>query len=374
MLEFPAAPASVRVFISYAWEDDEYRDLVKRLAARLRKDGINARLDAWDLDGLTIPEFMSREVRNADRILVLCSPAYRTKVHAMEDNEAINGVGWESMLLTSAIWAGNKDRKQLDVALLRGTWRASAPDFLAGMVYFDLTVEGTFESEYCRLLQNLYRLTDAPKVGDRPPGLDPKIVEPLRGSTKPHCLNFVRVRLESPYWESSAIPRTGSKSLYPFDFPCTQYCYLTSHLERQDPTFDVLVANSRDRALIVLAVGLLIVETAEVTYLYGGPSPAFYRVTRDDCFTLSMPRIASLYPSSMKSYPPKKEDVQVTKRNNPVRYVLDDPICIAVGQPYRFGLLLSKYVTNMPNNVTARIFLETDEGLVESEPLYLFTC
>jgi len=56
----------MRVFISYAWENDEYRALVKTLAARLRQDGIDARLDAWHLEGLTIPEFMSRETRYAD--------------------------------------------------------------------------------------------------------------------------------------------------------------------------------------------------------------------------------------------------------------------------------------------------------------------
>src|SRR6266852_8917256 len=39
----------MRVFISYAWEDDEYRALVKSLAVRLREDGIDARLDAWHL-------------------------------------------------------------------------------------------------------------------------------------------------------------------------------------------------------------------------------------------------------------------------------------------------------------------------------------
>jgi hypothetical protein len=32
----------VRVFISCAWEDAEYLEFVKGLAARLRKDGIDA--------------------------------------------------------------------------------------------------------------------------------------------------------------------------------------------------------------------------------------------------------------------------------------------------------------------------------------------
>jgi menaquinone-dependent protoporphyrinogen IX oxidase len=54
---------SVRVFISYAWEDGEYRDWVARLASQLCEDGVNARLDRWHLQpGQTIPEFMNSEV------------------------------------------------------------------------------------------------------------------------------------------------------------------------------------------------------------------------------------------------------------------------------------------------------------------------
>src|SRR6266403_1766275 len=94
-----------RVFITYAWEGSDYRRLVKRFAARLRQDGINARLDAWHLEGLTVPQFMAREVRNADKIIVLCSPQYRKNVHTMEDGQRPSGSGWEAMLITSTIWA-----------------------------------------------------------------------------------------------------------------------------------------------------------------------------------------------------------------------------------------------------------------------------
>jgi hypothetical protein len=45
----PAEYAPIRVFISYAWEHDKYRDWVAQLAAQLRTDGIDARLDRWHL-------------------------------------------------------------------------------------------------------------------------------------------------------------------------------------------------------------------------------------------------------------------------------------------------------------------------------------
>ncbi len=62
------------VFISYAWENEEYSDWLAQLAVQFREYGVNARLDRWHLkDGQTIPEFMNSEVRQTDKVLVLCS-------------------------------------------------------------------------------------------------------------------------------------------------------------------------------------------------------------------------------------------------------------------------------------------------------------
>ena len=128
----PATNAPVRVFISYAWEDDDYRDWVAQLAAQLRVDGVRARLDRWHLqDGQTIPEFMNSEVRKADKVLVLCSPKYREKVHAMEDGGPSTGSGWESMLLSSAMFAEDA-RSKVVTALALGKWSESAPDYMQG--------------------------------------------------------------------------------------------------------------------------------------------------------------------------------------------------------------------------------------------------
>ncbi|MEZ5357124.1 MAG: toll/interleukin-1 receptor domain-containing protein [Bryobacteraceae bacterium] len=179
-------PVSPRVFLSYAWEDDAYRARVEAFAARLVQDGVDARLDAWHLDGLTIPEFMSREVRNADRLLVLCSPEYQRKVHAMEDGARVTGVGWEQMLVTSAIWNGAKDRAALDVVLFRGAWAKSAPLFISGLGYVDLTRDDTFEVGYRSLLQRILgRGKKPPQLGRPPEGIDAVPVASLRGATKP---------------------------------------------------------------------------------------------------------------------------------------------------------------------------------------------
>jgi len=180
----PAVAASApRVFISYAWEDDDYKTWVKRLGTRLRADGIEARLDAWHCRNKTIAEFMNTEVRVADKVLILCSPKYREKVHAMEEGDRMTGSGWEAMLVGSALFAGRIGRAKIVVSLTRGTWETAAPDFLVGLPYFDLTAEERFESQYLGLLRSLRgKEEEAPPVGTPPPDLEPVAVAPLRGS------------------------------------------------------------------------------------------------------------------------------------------------------------------------------------------------
>jgi len=170
----------VRVFISYAWEDDDYRLLVKRLATRLCSDGIDARLDAWHLQGTTIPEFMNREVRKADKVLVVCSPLYQSKIHAMEDGEHVSGVGWEGMLVTSALYTEVLGRDRLQPVLLRGTWKQAAPLFLQGIPYIDLSNEEHFEGNYRDLLRKLTgHVESQPSLGQLPSNLSPQSIEPL---------------------------------------------------------------------------------------------------------------------------------------------------------------------------------------------------
>lgn len=161
------ANATIRVFISYAWEDDQYRDWVAQLAAQLRQDGVNARLDRWHLQiGQTIPEFMNSEMRHADKILVLCTPKYQQKVHAMEDGEATSGVGWESMLLSSAMFTQDA-RGKVVVALTKGDWKKSAPSYMIGFPYDDLTHsdETDLYQSYASLFRRLTSNTElAPPI------------------------------------------------------------------------------------------------------------------------------------------------------------------------------------------------------------------
>lgn len=167
-----------RVFVSYSWDSAEHKKRVRQLATQLREHGIDARLDAWHLQGRTIPSFMNSEVRNADFILAVCSPAYQQKIHAAEDGDRSTGSGWEMEIITSLKFSDNRN-KTVPV-LMSGKWAEAAPDFLLGYPFYDLTDSTPeAESEYHRLRQKLMGQEPvAPPIGI-PPESSEEAVAPL---------------------------------------------------------------------------------------------------------------------------------------------------------------------------------------------------
>jgi len=68
-----------RVFISYAWESNEVKHWVRSLAVQLRANGIEAKLDQWEvIPGDQMPHFMEKSVRENDFVLIICTAIYKT--------------------------------------------------------------------------------------------------------------------------------------------------------------------------------------------------------------------------------------------------------------------------------------------------------
>ena len=79
-----------KAFISYAW-DDETKPWVSRLAEQLRADGIDCRIDVWELvEGDKLPHFMERSIRDSDFVIIVCTPKYKQK-----SDQRSGGVGYE---------------------------------------------------------------------------------------------------------------------------------------------------------------------------------------------------------------------------------------------------------------------------------------
>jgi hypothetical protein len=92
-----SAPLVIRVFISYS---DAEQDQALELADRLRAEGVNATLNAYVAH--PEPAWASREIREADFVIVVCSNTYKQGYESRNSGSA--GLAWESMLIRQLIY------------------------------------------------------------------------------------------------------------------------------------------------------------------------------------------------------------------------------------------------------------------------------
>jgi hypothetical protein len=150
-----------KVFISYSWDNDDHKNWVRELATRLRMDGIDATLDQWHLvPGDQLPEFMERSVRESDYVLIICTHKYKER----SDNRK-GGVGYEGDIITAEFMTTRNHRKFIPI-LRQQPWADSAPNWLLGKYYIDLSSSPYQQKYYEDLLTTLLRTREnAPPVG-----------------------------------------------------------------------------------------------------------------------------------------------------------------------------------------------------------------
>jgi SEFIR domain len=167
----PARPP--RVLISYAHDtsDGSHGVAVRRLWEFLRFCGIDARLDLpagqqrqdWAL-------WMADEIRAADFVLVIASPAYRERAEGRSGPDVGRGIQWEARLIRDAFFRDQHALNRFLPVVLPGQSLDGVPDFLAPSttsVYAvpDFTVAGA--KSLLRLLTGQPGIVDPP-LGQMP--------------------------------------------------------------------------------------------------------------------------------------------------------------------------------------------------------------
>jgi hypothetical protein len=150
--------APPRVFISYTHESPSHKAWVSSLATSLRKGGIDAVLDQWDLPlGGDVTLFMEQGIRSATRVLLICTPTYKRKA-----DEGAGGVGYERLVVTGELAKQIQTTKFICV-LRDGDDQASIPGFAATRRYIDFRDDSTFENSVEDLLRDLHDAPANPK-------------------------------------------------------------------------------------------------------------------------------------------------------------------------------------------------------------------
>ena len=151
-------------FISYSWDDEPHKTWVRNLAIRLRSDGVDAILDQWEVvAGDQIPEFMEDAITSNDFVIVVCTPKYKDRC-----DDRLGGVGFEGDIMTSEVLYEKNNRKFIPV-LRNGTWTESAPTWMRGKKYVDLSDFPNSVEGYEELLQTLLGSNEGPPPIGMPP-------------------------------------------------------------------------------------------------------------------------------------------------------------------------------------------------------------
>lgn len=158
-----------RVFISYAWSNDEYKQKVLHFAKTLRSDGVDVILDEWDLkEGNDTYAFMEKSVidPSVTNVLILLNPTYEKKADSRN-----GGVGTETQIISSEVYNKIDQTKFLPVIFERyPDGRVPKPIYLKQTYHFDLSLSENFNKEYQKLVRTLYGVDvhQKPELGNTP--------------------------------------------------------------------------------------------------------------------------------------------------------------------------------------------------------------
>jgi len=149
--------APVAVFISYKWEDDEKNRWVENLYFDLRRQGIDAKLDRYEVPlGGSFTQYMSSTIEKCRRVLFVVTPA---SVEAANKGEG--GIGFETQLANSIRMSG--DRGAFIIPVLREG--SVSPNFLRDYRWIDFRDDVAYSTRLSELSDWLTGSIGPPPLG-----------------------------------------------------------------------------------------------------------------------------------------------------------------------------------------------------------------
>jgi hypothetical protein len=183
------------VFVSYSHDSQAHKLWVLDLATRLRRSGIDAILDQWDIGpGGDLPHFMEQSLARSARVLMICTDRYVEKANA-----GVGGVGYEKMIVTADVLKQIGSNRVIPVLRQEGT--AHLPTFLSSKLYVDLSTADRFETGMDQLLRELL---GAPLFVKPPIGSNPiQVAESRPTPTSPTPATLFLIALAAVYDKSN---------------------------------------------------------------------------------------------------------------------------------------------------------------------------
>ena len=143
-----------RVFISYSHDSPEHSEWVRGLATELRKSGVDAFLDVWDIrPGDNFVQKIKSAIATADHCIVVCTPRYRQ----VAEQRRSGGVGYEGELIHDALRDSSERHPWVLPIVRAGKGKDALPDWLIDRVYIDWRDDKQYREHFDQLLQAIFR-------------------------------------------------------------------------------------------------------------------------------------------------------------------------------------------------------------------------
>lgn len=181
--------ASPKAFASYSHDSPEHKEWVLHLCTKLRENGVNVILDQWDLSlGGDLTRFIENGVRDADKVIVICTPDYVKKANTRQ-----RGVGYEGSMITAELYQNLETTKFIPI-IRQSSGNKKTPDFLGTRVYIDFTDDSQFDVNFDELLREIHQ---APRVRKPPLGKNPFANQPSAPEASSSQLPEIPAKVES---------------------------------------------------------------------------------------------------------------------------------------------------------------------------------
>ncbi len=158
-----------KLFISYSWTTPEHKQWVLELAKDLRKNGVDAQLDAWDITlGQDPIVFMEQMVIDDTirKVLMVVDENYAEKANARQ-----GGVGTEARIISKEMYENTGQEKFVALVLEKNDkGEPYLPEYCKTRMYIDFTELENIEEEFKKLLHWIFSIPEheKPPIGSPP--------------------------------------------------------------------------------------------------------------------------------------------------------------------------------------------------------------
>ena len=165
-----------KVFVSYAWTNNDYIMKVTHFVYRLISDGVDVLFDQFEMSpGKSLNNYMESCVKDPSitNVLILLSPEYKEKADSRK-----GGIGTETQIISTEVYQDLNSDKFIPILFDRmgKDVTSCVPIYLKDRYRLDLSDDANYENMYIALLRTIYKKPAfiKPAIGERPNWLDNK--------------------------------------------------------------------------------------------------------------------------------------------------------------------------------------------------------